>query len=181
MKQRVPLAIFLSLLLVTLPTMLNSSWGSSVQAEGNAQDQTDALLREYDAALQNELLYGTTQEISDPTDGVTRILTGESQVKMDRLWAETLSKIETLQSRSEEARADTVAMVGQVSGVSPLYVSRSRTPYNPAAEIEEYEAGKFSYEVDVQSGQIVKIWIRDQKDYSTEPNTTTTFRITTTF
>lgn len=111
---------------------------------------------------------GTTQQIIDPSIGVTRILVGESQAKMDRLWAETLAKIEALQARPDVERAQTVAMLSQISGADPVYISRSRTPYNPASELEEYVAGEFMYQVDIESGQAVKIWLKNQKDYSVE-------------
>jgi hypothetical protein len=115
--------------------------------------------------LQNELLTGTTQQVIDPSVGATRILVGESQVKMDRLWAETLWQIEALQARPIAERDQTVAMLSQISGADPVYLSRSRTPYNPASELEEYEAGAFMYQVDIKSGQIVKVWLKNQEDY----------------
>lgn len=160
--------LLLSTTLLVYPAVLGSGKGTDQQVQNSVQGDIDALLKAYDSALKNELTHGLTQEIVDPSTGITRILVGESQAKMDRLWAETLAKIEALQARSDAERAQTVATLNQISDADPLYVSRARTPYHPAAELEEYEAGRFMYQVDIESEQVVKIWLKNQRDYNVE-------------
>ena len=133
---RMTSAILLSFTLFVFPVMFGSGPEIDLQAKGNVQDPIDALLNAYDAALQNELLHGTTLQITDPSTGVTRILVGESQAKMDRLWAETLAKIEALQARLDAERAQKVAMLSQLSGADTMTISRARVHYNPAADLE---------------------------------------------
>jgi len=165
---RMTSAVLLSVTVLIFPAIFDSGRGIDQQVQSDVQDDIDVLLKAYDAALQEELTHGATQQIADPSGGTTRILVGESQVKMDRLWAETLAKINALQARPETERASTVEMLHKVSGADPVYISRVGTPYNSTAELEEYEAGGFVYHVDITSGEIVKAWLKDQKDYSVE-------------
>ena len=165
--QHLAAAILIVVGLLLLPTLL-SSRKDAAQAQGGGQGEIDALLRAYDAALRNELEHGTTQEIVDPSTGVTTVLVGESQSRMDRLWAETLAQINALQARPDSERASTVQMLREVSGAQPEYLSLARTPYDPSAELEEYAAGGYIYHVDIASGQIVMVWLENQRAYSVE-------------
>ena len=162
---RLTSTILLTLVLVFFPTMFTSAQQTSGSPQTDVQGEIDELLKTYGAALQNELTYGTTQLVVDPTSGPTRLLVGDSQTKMDQLWADTVDKIDALQARPAAERVSTVEMLQQVSGNSPTYISRDHSPYDPSVELEEYNAGKYIFDVDIASGQIVKAWLKDQTDY----------------
>jgi hypothetical protein len=160
--------LLLSLSLLMFPATFSTIQWENPRVKENIQSEIDSLLKDYDTELKNELANGTTQ--IDPSDGITRVLVGESQAKMDRHWVDTVAKINALQARPESERSHTEDLLTQISGTDPAYISLAGTPYDPSAELEEYEAGNSIYQVDIKSGHIVKIWITDQNDYSLEAN-----------
>lgn len=158
-------SILIAVALMLLPSLL-SSHTAAVQAQGGGQETIDELLKAYAVALDNELRHGATEVIVDPADGATTILSGESQARMDSLWAETLEKIEAIQARPAAQRASAEELIRSVSGLEPSYMSRAGTPYDPSAVLEEYRAGEYLYHVDTSSDGIVLVWLEDQRDYS---------------
>jgi hypothetical protein len=168
MKSKLFIALLIVITVFLLPTVFNPNETINASAQDGNEDEINALLKVYDDALQNELASGNTQEIVDPETGVQKILIGESQEKMDRLWAETLEKIDALQYRSSEEKSETVALITQVTQEPVEFIAHSRTPYNIAAEIEDYESGDYIFQVDVSSGQIIKMWIKDQQNFSVD-------------
>jgi len=81
---------------------------------------------------------------------------------MDKLWVETLAKIELIQGRTQSERSQAVDAIREVAGVAPEYLSRARTAYDPTMELEEYRAGDYLYHVDIDTNSIVMVWPVDQ-------------------
>ncbi|MGC1374817.1 MAG: hypothetical protein WA821_01255, partial [Anaerolineales bacterium] len=161
-------ALLLVSVIFILPVIFSSGSGDR-QRQSNNQGEIDALLKAYAQALEKEKIHGLTQVAPESNNGETQVLTEASQAKMDRLWAETVAKIDVLEARPEAERLKTMEMLQKVSGNKPVYVSRDLSPYDAVSALEEYTAGKFIYQVDIASSQIVKVWLRDQKDYRVDP------------
>ncbi|MDY6994335.1 MAG: hypothetical protein SVR94_17255 [Pseudomonadota bacterium] len=168
MKSKLGFALLLIISILVLPTFLTSNKLVSAATQGDEQKTIAELLQDYEDALQYELEYGDTQEIDDTETDVKKILVGESQEKMDQLWAETLEKINALQYRPAEERSGAIAVINQVTNADVEFTDHSRTPYNPSAEIEVYESGDYIFQVDVASEEIIKMWIKDQRNFSVD-------------
>ncbi len=120
----------------------------------DAQQEKERLLDEYKAALEYELEHGET---TVDLDGGATILTGESAVKMNSLWQETVRQIEAAIGRPDEVRAVTENQIAEIDGSYPSYVSRAVFSYNSKVAIEKYKTEKYYYTVDIASGQILEI------------------------
>ena len=168
MKPKLGIALLIIISVLVLPTFLSSDKSVNAATQSDEQKTIEDLLQDYEDALQFELEYGDTQEIDGTETDVNKILVGESQEKMDQLWAETLEKINALQYRSAGERSGAVAVINQVTNADVEFTDHSRTPYNPSAEIEDYESGDYIFQVDVASEEIIKMWIKDQRNFSVD-------------
>jgi len=137
---------------------------TTARAQGGSQDDVDELLKAYAAALDREMSLGNTRTEEDPALGAVTILDADAQLRMDRLWAQTLAEIELIQGRPESERALAVDAIRKVTGLQPAYLSQAGTPYDPSLELEEYSAGKYIYQVEVDTNRIVMVWPIDQRE-----------------
>ncbi len=114
----------------------------------------DQLLTEYKIALENELNHGQTE--INPQDGSV-MLVGESKTKIDLLWKDTVSQIEEAIGRSSEEQKAFKEGIAALDGSYPEYIMRTGFPYNPDVAVEKYATEKYSYSVDITTGQILEI------------------------
>jgi hypothetical protein len=132
------------------------------------QEKIDELLAKYEKELEYELAYGERIEVDDPVDGKYTRLTGESEKKMEGLWQETVRKINLLKARSPEEQKVAVELIQSLEKGLVTYLDQDRTAYMPAATLERYQAGKYTYSLDIETNQIIEINLIDDRSYSTE-------------
>lgn len=156
----------ISVLLAAMPVLANNN--SDQIADEDTQDQIDALITEYERALDNELLYGETETIDDPVEGEVVMLVGESAIKMESLWNTTISQINDLLSRPETERGKAVDVIKSIDGTDPIYLERIKSPYSKAADLERYQTERYEYTIDIATNQVIERFLLDDRDYSTE-------------
>ncbi len=144
-------ALLIAFLIGVVPVLAQES---TVAISPDAQQEKERLLDEYKAALEYELEHGeTTVNI----DGGAAILTGESAIKMNSLWQETVRQIEAAIGRPDEMKAVIENQIAEIDGSYPSYVNRAVFSYNSNVAIEKYKTEKYYYTVDIASGQILEI------------------------
>jgi hypothetical protein len=162
--------LILSLVLIFSVVMPGFAKSQTTLYNQSIQEQIDALIENYQKNLEHELMFGETVEVEDPLDGKITLLAGESAVKIEKLWQETISQVNELSARPPEERDIAVKLIQSLEVDEPVtYIDQDRSPYNPNAKLERYQAGKYIYAVDTATNQIVEITLLDDRIYSTEP------------
>jgi hypothetical protein len=126
------------------------------------------LLADYQKALDSEVSIGETKITIDPLGKPTKLLSGQSAVKMDALWKETLKKINDLKARPVNEREKAIQSIRLVDSSNITYIDQVGTPYNNQSTLERYQTGKNIYTVDITTNQIVDIFLLDDKNFNQE-------------
>ncbi len=159
MKKRISitiLGILFATILVVASTGIVS--GQSDPAGQDVQEQIDTLMAEYNKALEYELAYGETAVEVDELSEKTTILVGQSSVKIENLWLETVQKMNDLQARAVEEREPAVARIQSIEpGQEVTYLDQDRSPYDRSSKLERYQTDKYCYWVDISTTQVVQI------------------------
>jgi len=134
---------------------------------GTIKAQIDKLLADYQKALDNEISNGETKIANDSLGGTTKLLSGQSAVKMDALWKDTLNKINQLKARPATEREKAVQSIKSLENVSVSYIDQVRSPYDSRIQLERYQTGKYLYTIDINTNQISEIFLVDDKAFST--------------
>lgn len=135
---------------------------------GTIQDQIDLLITDYQKALDNAINNGELIVVNDPIEGKIELLTGASLANIEDLWKSTLDTINELQSRPVNYREKAIQLVHSLDNDTVTYVDQIITPYDNLARIERYETGKYQYSIDINTDQIIEIFLVDDRKYSTE-------------
>lgn len=157
--------VIVALLSVSFSVFAQSTTPPPISKEG--QQTKDQLLAEFKTALENELSNGQTEV--NPQDG-SIMLVGESQTKIDLLWKDTVSQIEKAIGRSPEEQKAFKDRIAVLDGSYPEYIMRTVFPYNPDVAIEKYSTEKYTYSVDMATGQILEVMPIDSTRFRREAN-----------
>lgn len=130
----------------------------------------DQLLAEFKTALETELSHGQTE--INPEDG-SIMLVGESKNKIDSLWKNTVSQIERAIGRSPEEQKPFKDRIAALDGSYPSYILRTVFPYNPDVAVEKYATDKYTYSVNMVTGQILEVMPLDSTRFRREASAET--------
>jgi hypothetical protein len=176
-KFTLSIALFIVIaLILILPShiIVQANNNVSHSSDGGVQEQIDKLLNDYKLALDKELMNGQTKLIDDPPDGKAKILVGDSAINMDKLWKETVYKINEISARPIDERSKAINLIQSIESGNVTYLDRGKTPYSKNVTIERYMLNNRIYSISIESNNIIEINPINDRSFSIDAKYTKT-------
>ncbi len=163
----VSLALALVFLLGTQSTAFAQKISTPPPPNSTIKEKVDFLLTQYNNAVKQEMRQGQTKKDEDGNV----VLTGESELKMNALWKDTFSQIDELTARPLEERIKFIERIQSIEGNQKAeYSFHTDMPYyGKSLKTEVYETPSYEYVMDVNTGNILEVAIKNWNDHHMQP------------
>lgn len=162
----VSLVLVLVFLLGTQSTVFAQKISTPPPPDPTIKEKVDYLLAQYKDSVQQEMRHGQTKKDEDGN----LVLTGESELKMNALWKTTFRQIDDLTARPIEERITFIERIQSIDGTQKAeYSFHTDMPYyGKSLKTEVYETPNYQYVMDVDTGNILQIAIKNWNGHNTQ-------------